>query len=264
MNDTWRMSGTLNVLPGTSIEKTVVCPGISEQHVPISVHIDWPPDLAEWGLAIVTSFQHDGFTFQPPLHWYLSDSSSGPGRISVFCGPGSKKIVGIEPGGFSYWRLQDLYGNNPGVSIPDVKPFERGQVYLDLPGVDLAGDPKSVQSLTGSYRFLNIAVVRPRKDLASGSHGERCELVAFASPVRGFRGQVFELGRPPRDILSSAKGVQAMVANSIQGISASSSFWRGAGATFEAKRGQPNAWTVRLPDELTGKVREKLKAESKK
>ncbi len=55
-----------------------------------------------------------------------------------------------------------------------------------------------------------------------------------------------------------------MVANSIQGISASSSFGGDAGATFEAKKGQPNLWTVRLPDELTREVREKLKAETKK
>ncbi|MGO8900962.1 MAG: hypothetical protein ACLQU5_21795 [Isosphaeraceae bacterium] len=37
-----------------------------------------------------------------------------------------------------------------------------------------------------------------------------------------------------------------------------------AGATFGAKKGQPNLWTVRLPEELTREVREKLKAETKK
>jgi hypothetical protein len=35
-------------------------------------------------------------------------------------------------------------------------------------------------------------------------------------------------------------------------------------STFEAKKGQLNLWTVRLPDELTREVREKLKAETKK
>ena len=47
----WGLNGTLNVLPGETIEKTIVCPRISEPHVPISVHVDWPPDLAEKGLA---------------------------------------------------------------------------------------------------------------------------------------------------------------------------------------------------------------------
>jgi len=73
----------------------------------------------------VTSLQHDGFTFQPPLHWYLSDSSSGPGRISVFCGPGSKKIVGIEQGVPTYWLLPPVMGQQE-TPLPDVKPFKRG------------------------------------------------------------------------------------------------------------------------------------------
>jgi hypothetical protein len=49
----------------------------------------------------------------------------------------------------------------------------------------------------------------------------------------------------------------------LEGIRVSDSHWRDA-TTFEAKKGQPNLWTVRLPDELTREVREKLKAETKK
>jgi hypothetical protein len=88
--------------------------------------------------------------------------------------------------------------------------------------------------------------------------------VAFAAPVRGFSEQVFELAQRPSDIVSSAKGVQATFVNYVQGILASSLFRRDADTAFEAKKGQPNVWTVRLPDELTRAVREKLKAESKK
>jgi len=33
---------------------------------------------------------------------------------------------------------------------------------------------------------------------------------------------------------------------------------------FEVKKGQPNVWSIRLPDELTQAVREKFKAETKK
>jgi hypothetical protein len=126
-SDSWISRGTLNVLPGTTIAKTIVCPRISDQKVPISVQIDWPPDLVERGLAIVTSFQHGGYTFQPPLHWQLSDNYPG-GRISFFCGPGSKNIVGIVQDGLTLWRLPapapSLGPEPPGTQTPDdVKPF---------------------------------------------------------------------------------------------------------------------------------------------
>ncbi|MGA2700444.1 MAG: hypothetical protein ABSH35_05040 [Isosphaeraceae bacterium] len=98
--------------------------------------------------------------------------------------------------------------------------------------------------------------MRPRKELAGGSHGERCDLVVLVLP-----GSVYErvtyLTEPPGDTAIPT------LPRTLQGIRVSDSYWRDA-TTFEAKRGQPNAWTVRLPDELTGKVREKLKAESKK
>ena len=38
----WYATGKLNVLPGTTIEKTIVCPRIDEQRVPVSVRFDWP------------------------------------------------------------------------------------------------------------------------------------------------------------------------------------------------------------------------------
>lgn len=182
-SDVWRSGGTLNVLPGTTIKKSIVRPNDSEQKVPVSVRIDWPPDMAEQGLAIVASFQHRGFTYQPPLHWYLTNDNYPPssaGTISVFCGPGPNKMTGIDQGGPTFWRLPApapspvMEPNShviepPASQIPDVKPFKRDQVYVDLPANHQAGGPRSVQSLPGTYRLQKIAVVRPRKDLAAGS-----------------------------------------------------------------------------------------------
>jgi len=263
-NGTWRMTGTLNVLPGTTIANSIVCPRFSERYVPITVHAAWPPDLAERGLAIVASFQHEGFTYQPPMHWQLLDNSP-VGWIYVFCGPGPNTMTRIAGRGPTFWRLTTP-ASAPFVrnasDLPDVKPLKRNQIYLDLLENDGAGDTKAVESLPGNYRLQKLAVILPRKDLATGSHGERCELVALVSTVGGFGQQVIELGRPPGEPVNSAD--RAISINNFQGVSVPSLFGRDAIATFEAKKGQPNLWTVRLPDELTQAVREKLKAVTKK
>jgi hypothetical protein len=70
---------------------------------------------------------------------------------------------------------------------------------------------------------------------------------------------------PPGDpaIRTVPPTLQVIPSSPLGGIRVSDSYWRDA-TTFEAKKGQPNLWTVRLPDELTRKVREKLKAETKK
>ena len=149
--------------------------------------------------------------------------------------------------------------------LPDVKPFKRGQVYLDLPDVDLAVEPRPAQSLPDTYRLWKLAVVRPRKELAAGSHGERCELVVLVLPGSVYEGATY-LTEPPGDtaiptVPPTLQGFRG--SNPLKGIRVSDSYWRDA-TTFEAKKGQPNLWTVRLPDELTREVREKLKAETKK
>lgn len=48
-----------------------------------------------------------------------------------------------------------------------------------------------------------------------------------------------------------------------EGSRVSDSYWSEA-ANFEARKGQPNVWSVRLPDELTRALREQLEAETKK
>ena len=69
----WSATGGLNVLPGTTIEKTIVCPKTGEQRVQVSVHFDWPDHLPRSDLGVITSLRHQGLTYQAPLHWSLSD-----------------------------------------------------------------------------------------------------------------------------------------------------------------------------------------------
>jgi len=259
---TWITTGTLNVLLSTTIQKSIICPRNPDQKVPVSIGVDWPSDLADQGLAIVASFQHQGFTYQPLLHWDQTNDSSASiraGTISVFCGPRPNRMTRIEGGGPIFWRIPT---SGLGSELPDVKPFKRDQVYIDLPAKDPAGDSKAVELLPGNYRLKMIAVVRPRNNLTGYTHVERCELVALVSAVGGFDDLLIEFGQPPGEPVNSAD--RSIGFGNSKGVSASSLAGRSATATFEATRNQPNLWTVRLPDELTQAVRNKLKAETKK
>lgn len=75
----------------------------------------------------MASFQHRGFTYQPPPHWYLSDNSP-VGWISVFRGPGPNTMTRIAGRGPTFWRLTTP-ASAPFAptarDLPDVKPFNR-------------------------------------------------------------------------------------------------------------------------------------------
>ncbi len=267
MNNTWRMSEMFIVLPGTTIEKTIVCPRNSPEYVPFSVRVEWPPDCVEKGLGIVAKFSHNGFTYQPPLRWLHTYSAPAPARITFLCGQKSKEMVAIEPGGFSCWlRLGDgtkLPSESPG-SV--AKGYKFGQVYLELPWVGSSGEPGSATAIQGTYQIEQLAVVRPRKELRAGFRGDRCELLVLSSAWgRGER--VMYRSEPPgqseKEPGDGINGPTPTAPLDANYYVASNSYWRKP-ATFEVKQGQPNVWSIRLPDELTRAVRNKLKAETKK
>ncbi len=267
MNNTWQMSETFNVLPGTTIEKTIICPRNSPEYVPISVRVEWPPDLVESSLGVVAKFSHNGFTYQPPLRWWHTYSAPAPGRISFLCGQGSKAMVAIEPGGFSYWMRQ---GDGTGLPLEslgtDARGYKFGQVYLELPWLGSSGEPGSATAIQGTYQIEQLAVVRPRKELRGGFRGERCELLVLSS-AWGMGVRVMYRSEPPgqseKEPGDGINGPTPMASLDANYYVASNSYWRKP-ATFEVKQGQPNVWSIRLPDELTRAVRNKLKGETKK
>src|SRR5262249_27155365 len=52
----WLAVGTFTVLPGSRIERTIVCPKRPVEHVAVTCHVSWPPDLMENGLLLSASF----------------------------------------------------------------------------------------------------------------------------------------------------------------------------------------------------------------
>ena len=171
-------------------------------------------------------------------------------------------MVAIKPGEFSCWLLQGEAAAGSG--LPDGVRFNT--VYLDLPWLGSSEEPRSVTAMPGTYQIQQFWVVRPRRELRKGYRGERCELLFLSTAWPGNE-RVTYRNKPPSPSEEEAEpgpfGNAPAVALDAGFYVASHSYWRKP-ASFEAKKGQPNVWTLRLPDELTRAVREKLGAETKK
>ena len=82
----WSGTGKLNVLPGMTIEKTVVCPPIPMERVPVSVRVDWPSDLKARELFVALALAHETIEFEPSIHWSWSNGGF-PGVRQILVGP---------------------------------------------------------------------------------------------------------------------------------------------------------------------------------
>ena len=136
----WHLTGILSATPGTSIQRSFVCPRADEPMAPVSIHIDWPPDLANKGLALVARLRHEGFTYQPLRHWsevHDYDSEDTTGVFHVLWGPKANRV---DAGPRGSPALLAALGNGAGADLcagstipaPGVEPYEKEQVYVDL------------------------------------------------------------------------------------------------------------------------------------
>jgi hypothetical protein len=115
----------------------------------------------------------------------------------------------------------------------------RGAPYLEISPDDVLslgklGAPVDFDSAT--YQLMSLFVVR--KGPSSSAHGDPLRFDILAS------------SHPP-----SQTGMGIVTTPTPE------EFWKSKAATFEARRGQADEWTIRIPDELVKAVQEKLKAE---
>ena len=52
----WMCQGSMNILPGTKVVKTIVCPGPQTARCEVKFRIQWPADLAAKDLRLQTTF----------------------------------------------------------------------------------------------------------------------------------------------------------------------------------------------------------------
>ena len=51
----WMCQGSLNILPGTKVVRTIVCPGPQTAQCEVKLRVQWPADLAAKDLRVQTT-----------------------------------------------------------------------------------------------------------------------------------------------------------------------------------------------------------------
>jgi hypothetical protein len=100
----WETTGTLNVLPGSKITRSIICPKIPSDDVPVRILVDWPSDLSGKELCAALLFARDGLSYQPTLKWsYRDDRFVVPESEGLVCGPDGRAARVKD--GFYLWRV---------------------------------------------------------------------------------------------------------------------------------------------------------------
>jgi hypothetical protein len=239
----WSAVGNLNVLPGTKIEKVIVCPKTPSVQVAVKPRVEWPADLADKNLLVEADFAHEGWTYQAPLHW-----SVGGFLWNVLCGPAKEQVRRLD-GGPLLWRLAPA----------EVERARLELIYADA--LQLSPDQPEADSIAlepGTYQLRSLVILKPTSLQVKCKGGVRFEVVGFTSQET-----IHLYSQPP--VYPTNPWAQIM--NFTQGQATETrvpmsreSLKRMAGS-FVAERGRISQWTIRLPEELVETVRDKLKVE---
>jgi hypothetical protein len=250
----WETTGSINVLPGSKVVKSIICPKAPPDFVSLRLNVDWPPDLAGKNLCVYTQAEYAGIRFEPPSQWTLSfNSNMGSGLLEskrILSGP-EKRQAELREDSWQLWRVRDP------------KTFDDGrdsdQIYATLINPPRADSAKELIAFApGTYRLLHLTVLRRRAQEDKGPfQGEGFEWIARA---------VRNLDESPN--LDKVVGVVASPSDHspqeylpIESVDVPKSYWRTLVKSLPVKEDKADDWTISLPDELIKAVREKLKAE---
>jgi len=253
---TWETVGNIDVLPGTKVAKTVVCPVEYSENIPVRLRVDWPVDLADKDLHIAAQFGFAGITSQPPLRWQLGSWQSQEPRFvrNILCRPGGKQAEIGEDRSLRPWQVGLSGAGASGSSV-----------FADLFSDSLSRTSDTVNFAAGDYRLNRLIVLRPVTVAKPDFPAERFDFIAQSlhrhSDTDGLNPhemQIYVVETPP-----SGKLGPPNYGNLIQRVNNmvfSSSYRSLTKGRFKARTGRVNEWVIPLPEELIKVVRDKLKA----
>ena len=234
----------INVQPGEAVDKLIVCPSSKATNVGVRLRCPWPADLENQMLVLAMTLRFCHLETADGTRWMPSASlPSWPFR-SVILGP-SDAITTFKP---------------IGTELP-VTAIGREGVFFDLPedGLDGPAPPGSpVRLQVGNYGLAGLVVWRRVPDVQRGRRRFAIVAVAkFPSRRQGQRDSAagsLDSGGNPKSPRAKEEGASI--------IELPPQYWRRVDASFVARPGLANEWTIPLPDELINAVRIALKADN--
>jgi hypothetical protein len=250
-------SGELDVQPGESVDKHIVCPKLAAQQASVRVGCKWPDDLASASLVLYLPLRHRYLETSPGIEWV----STVPGRFfqshTILLGPSSsvstykRHDAGNSKGTVPHARVDSQAGLSA-----QVRPEE-----FDIAEADLERKPAGslVDLDTGTYRLFGLLVLRPLPVVEPGR--QRFERLvgatdpAYLAPGRGgVNGSMRSRAQQKTETQGKRGGIHFSIV-------LPSEFWQRMDNDLVARAGQSNEWTIPLPEELIQAVRDALKAD---
>ncbi len=253
-------SGELDVLPGDSLDKHIVCPKTAQQQASVRVGCKWPDDLENASLVLYLPFHHRYLETSSGVEWVSAGPSEFFQSRTILIGPSA--LV-------STYKRHDAENSKrtPPRTPADSQAGQTAQIrpeeYVDIAEADLERKPAGalVDFDAGTYRLFGLMVLRQLPAVEPGR--QRFErLVGAQNPAysaagrSGVNGAMRSRTQPKFDSERKRAGTRFTIELPWE-------FWQRTDNDLVAHSGQANDWTITPPEELIRAVREAIKAEKK-
>jgi hypothetical protein len=251
----WKCEGTINVLPGTKVLKTIICPKSSLDCAAVELRFQWPTDLTDKNLGVLATFVRVPTVFQPPLEWRLMNDAGSEHITKVLLGPRNYQGEVGEGIEIELWAGSD---------DPDANR-EFNRVFADVHSLADPSRPKKGILPLGSYAIQQLIVMAPCGPEDTPASGARFELLGYAmeTPKRPFSA-VAALSNNPFSQTSVSRIRSSDFAIEVykDPIVVTPQYWHSLRGRFEMRPNQVNEWKIPLPDVVAAFLHEKFLAQA--
>ncbi len=235
------LSSIIDVRPGESVEKKIICPESRPQRVGVHLKCAWPADLDKEGLVLVTQIQYQYRETGPGVYWTLNSASSLESTQTLLLGP-SNSISTVKLGG------------GGARDAADKARLGGGLVSFPVENLREPMPPGSTLELeVGNYRLGALAVWRRAPDDEPG----RRRFERLVTTLRPTSPPVAENIGTAKQPAKHETAKPPATAGTV--IELPWGYWQQLEASLVARPGKDNQWTIPLPEELVQAVREALK-----
>jgi hypothetical protein len=247
----WTCRGSMNVLPGTSISRTIVCPWPSPAQTQVMFRVEWPADLAKKDLRLAATFVQSPTSFQPQVKWNLVDSAGRPSHCSIV------SVPGLHPADRCERTRLDLWASYDDGDLHRASAVAR----FDSKSVRPRSDSATMEP--GAFLLKGLVVLRPGVRAQMTAQGEQFEVVAHACQSDDDAPGVQIVYRT-LDVSGKPQTWDGLSLTAFAGVAiVAPTFWRQLDGHFSARLNQVNELTLRLPKELADVVRQRLEENPK-